>query len=186
MALTIGKSPLARSPGGRFNFEIEHLPRHLLYLEDFEKRIRGQLAGKTIVDTRRGKLLHETDKLPQWYVPKEDVEPEALEPSERRQEHPFKGMVTYYHVRAGRRSVLDAAWSYEQSPTRLALAGLVAFEFDKLDGWLEEDDPVRGHPRDPYHRFDCNHTSELVVVHVGGQVVAETRRAIKLFETHSA
>ena len=56
-------------------------------------------------------------------------------------------------------------------------------EFDKFDGWLEEDDPVRGHPRDPYHRFDCNHTSELVVVHVGGQVVAETRRAIKLFET---
>jgi AraC-like DNA-binding protein len=27
------------------------------------------------VDSRRGKLLHETGKLPQWYVPKEDVEP---------------------------------------------------------------------------------------------------------------
>jgi uncharacterized protein (DUF427 family) len=183
MALMIGKSPLARSLGGKFNFEIERLPRHLLYLEDFEKRIRAQLAGETILDTRRGKLLHETDKLPLWYIPKEDVEPKALGPSERRQEHPFKGMATYYHVRAGRRSVPDAAWSYEQSPTGLALAGLVAFEFDKLDGWLEEDDPVRGHPRDPYHRFDCNHTSELVVVHVGGQVVAETRRAIKLFET---
>jgi len=99
MALMIGKSPLARSPGGKFNFEIERLPRHLLYLEDFEKRIRGQLAGETILDTRRGKLLHETDKLPQWYVPNEDVEPKALEPSERRQEHPFKGMATYYHVR---------------------------------------------------------------------------------------
>ena len=46
MALTIGNSPLARSPGGKFNFEIERLPRHLLYLEDFEKRIRGQLAGR--------------------------------------------------------------------------------------------------------------------------------------------
>jgi nucleotidyltransferase-like protein len=73
MALTIGKSPLGSSPGGKFNFEIERLPRHLLYLEDFEKRIRGQLAGDTIVDSRRGKLLHETGKLPQWYVPKEDV-----------------------------------------------------------------------------------------------------------------
>ena len=183
MALTIGTSPLARSPGGKFNFEIERLPRHLLYLEDFQKRIRGQLAGETIVDSRRGKLLHETGKLPQWYVPKEDVEPRALVPSERRQEHPFIGVATYYHVHAGNRSALDAAWSYEQSPEGLPLAGLVAFEFDKLDGWLEEDDPVRGHPRDPYHRFDCHHTSELVVVHVGGQVVAETRRAIKLFET---
>jgi len=83
----------------------------------------------------------------------------------------------------GDRSALDAAWSYEQSPEGLPLAGLVAFEFDKLDGWLEEDDPVRGHPRDPYHRFDCHHTSEVIVVRVGGQVVAESRRAIKLFET---
>jgi hypothetical protein len=73
MALTIGKSPLSSSPGGKFNFEIERLPRHLLYLEDFQKRIRGQLARETIVDTRRGKLLHQTGKLPQWYVPKEDV-----------------------------------------------------------------------------------------------------------------
>ena len=182
MALTIGNSPLARSPGGKFNFEIERLPRHLLYLEDFQKRIRGQLAGKTVVDSRRGKLLHETGKLAQWYVPREDVEARALEPSGRRQEHPFRGVATYYSVRAGDRSAPDAAWSYEQ-PEGLLLVGLVAFEFDKLDGWLEEDDPVRGHPRDPYHRFDCNHTSELVVVHVGGQVVAETRRAIKLFET---
>ena len=46
MALTIGNSPLAPSPGGKFNFEIERLPRHLLYLEDFQKRIRGQLAGR--------------------------------------------------------------------------------------------------------------------------------------------
>ena len=70
MALMIGKSPLARSPGGKFNFEIERLPRHLLYLEDFEKRIRGQLAGETILDTRRGKLLHETDKLPSGTSPR--------------------------------------------------------------------------------------------------------------------
>ena len=94
MALTIGNSPLARSPGGKFNFEIEHLPRHLLYLEDFQKRIRGQLAGKTIVDSRRGKLLHETGKLAQWYVPREDVEARALEPSGRREEHPFREVAT--------------------------------------------------------------------------------------------
>src|SRR6201998_2714179 len=108
MALTIGKSPLARPPGGKFNFEIERLPRHLLYLEEFQKRIRGQLAGETIVDSRRGKLLHETGKLHRWDGPKEDVEPRALETSERRQEHPFGGVATYYHVRARGRSALDA------------------------------------------------------------------------------
>jgi hypothetical protein len=53
MALMIGKSPLARPPGGKFNFEIERLPRYILYLEDLEKRIRGQLAGEIVVDVRR-------------------------------------------------------------------------------------------------------------------------------------
>jgi hypothetical protein len=42
MALTIGKSPLARSPGGKFNFEIGASLGHLLYLDDLEKRSRGQ------------------------------------------------------------------------------------------------------------------------------------------------
>ena len=116
MALTIGTSPLAPSPGGKFNFEIERLPRHLLYLEDFHKRIRGQLAAETIVDSRRGKLLHETGKVPQWYVPKEDVEPRALGPSERRQEHPFKGVATYYHVRAGDQSALDGRGATSNRP----------------------------------------------------------------------
>jgi Domain of unknown function (DUF427) len=113
MALTIGNSPLAQSPGGKFNFESERLPQHLLYLEDFQKRIRGQLAGKTIVDSRRGKLLHETGKLPQWYVPKEDVEPRALEPSERRQEHliPSEARLTTERIRtrARRRRLFGAA-----------------------------------------------------------------------------
>ena len=134
------------------------------------------------MDSRRGKLLHETGKLAQWYVPMEDVEARAMSRAGVARSIFSEEWPPTTAFARGDRSALDAAWSYEQ-PEGLLLVSLVAFEFDKLDGWLEEDDPVRGHPRDPYHRFDCNHTSELVVVHVGGKVVAETRRAIKLFET---
>src|SRR6516162_5572901 len=132
MALTIGNSPLAASPDGKFNFEIERLPRHLLYLEDFQKRIRGQLAGETIVDSRRGKLLHETGKLPQWYVPKEDVESRALGPSEVARSILSKEWPLTITSARGTAAAVDAAWSYAQSPEGLQLAGLVAFEFDKL------------------------------------------------------
>lgn len=184
MALTLGRSPLARPVGGVFNFDIAHLaPEHVLYLEDFQKRIRGLLAGETIVDTRRGKLLHETGRFVQWYVPRDDVKAQCLEPSERRQADSFKGEATYYHLRVGDRLERDAAFSHDRAPGGFPLAGLIAFEFDKLDAWFEEDNPVRGHPRDPYHRFDCHHTSEHVLVRVGGQEVAETRHAVKLFET---
>ena len=103
------------------------------------------------MDSRRGKLLHETGKLAQWYVPRQDVEATALEPNGRRQEHPFRGVATYYSVRAGDRSALDAAWSYEQ-PEVLLLVGLVAFEFDKLDGWLEEDEQQQARKFHPFHK----------------------------------
>jgi len=65
MALTIGKAPFTRPPGGAFNFDIAGAaPGGILYVEKVQKRIRGVLAGETIVDTRRGKMLHESGRLP--------------------------------------------------------------------------------------------------------------------------
>ncbi len=185
MALTIGAAPFTRPPGGAYNFDLDQLaPEHILYLEDVSKRIRGVLADETILDTRRGKMLHETGEFIQWYVPLEDVRPGVLKPSDKRTSDPYKGDATFYNVCIGERVQTDAAWSYQRPPqTSLPLSGLVAFDFDRLDAWFEEDDQILGHPRDPYHRFDCRHTSEHVEVRVGGETIADTRRAIKLFET---
>ena len=185
MTLTFGKAPFARPPGGAYNFDIEHAaPRHILYLEDVPKRIRGELAGETIVDTRRAKMLHETGAFVQWYVPLDDVRAGVLEPSDRQTSDRYKGDATSYNVRVGDRVEADAAWSFPRPPEGAPpLAGLVAFAFDRLDRWFEEDEAIAGHPRDPYHRFDCRRTSEHVEVRVGGETVAATRRAVKLFET---
>ncbi len=74
MALTIGKSPFTRPPGDAFNFDIAGAaPGGILYLEEVQKRIRGVLAGETIVDTRRGRMLFETGEFPQWYLPVADI-----------------------------------------------------------------------------------------------------------------
>jgi len=185
LALTIGRAPFTHPPGGTYNFDLQRLaPEHILYLEDVPKRIRGVLAGETILDTRRGKMLHETAEFIQWYVPLEDIRTGVLEPSDKRASDRFKGEATFYHVHVGERSERDAAWSYDQPPQGAsALRGGVAFDFDRLDAWFEEDDQIFGHPRDPYHRFDCRRTSEHIVVRVGGETIAETHRAIKLFET---
>lgn len=40
-----------------------------------------------------------------------------------------------------------------------------------------------GHPRDPFHRVDTHRTSRHVVVRAGGETVADTTRAVALFET---
>ena len=55
--------------------------------------------------------------------------------------------------------------------------------FHNMDEWLEEDEPVAGHPRDPYHRIDVLRSSRHVKVSVGGQVVAESTNARVLHET---
>ena len=34
------------------------------------------------------------------------------------------------------------------------LDGYVALDFRAIDAWFEEDEPIRGHPRDPYSRVD--------------------------------
>jgi len=64
-----------------------------------------------------------------------------------------------------------------------AIEGYVTVPWDAVDRWLEEDDEIVVHPRDPYHRIDVLSTSRRVVVRVGGKHVAESTRARILFET---
>jgi uncharacterized protein (DUF427 family) len=49
--------------------------------------------------------------------------------------------------------------------------------------WLEEDEPVYIHPRDPYTRIDILASSRHVRVELDGVTLAETRRPTILFET---
>jgi uncharacterized protein (DUF427 family) len=53
-----------------------------------------------------------------------------------------------------------------------------------MDRWLEEDEEVFVHPRDPYHRVDIVSTSRAVRISVAGELLAETDRALALFESN--
>lgn len=64
-----------------------------------------------------------------------------------------------------------------------AARGYVTVAWNAVDRWLEEDDEVIVHPRDPYHRIDTLHTSRRVVVRVGSEQVGESAGAMVLFET---
>ena len=63
------------------------------------------------------------------------------------------------------------------------LPGHVVLDFAAFDAWYEEDERVRGHPRDPFTRIDVRRTSRPVRIEVDGEVLAETVRARLLFET---
>jgi uncharacterized protein (DUF427 family) len=63
------------------------------------------------------------------------------------------------------------------------LAGYVLVDWGAADRWLEEDEEVVGHPRDPFHRIDIRQSSRHVVVALDGDVLAESTRPTLLFET---
>jgi len=52
-----------------------------------------------------------------------------------------------------------------------------------MDEWLEEDEPIYVHPRDPYKRVDILGSSRHVVVQIDGVTVADSHQPRILFET---
>jgi uncharacterized protein (DUF427 family) len=183
MSLTANTAPFGSRPAGVFNFDR---PRSegVIYFEDFPRRIRGSFAGETVVDSRRAKLLHEQGLLPILYFPEDEVRMDLLEPSDHRTRCPWKGDASHWSLRVGGRVSENAAWSYpEPLPEAPPLAGYLAFYWDRVDEWLEEDEPLIGHVRDPYHRVDVLDSSRHVRVELDGVVLAETSHPRALFET---
>jgi uncharacterized protein (DUF427 family) len=183
VALTVGTGPFGTQPGGEFNFELPKR-RGLIYFESSPRRIRGLFAGETIVDSTNAKLLHEYGHLPLYYFPESEVRMDLLDPTDHRTRCPYKGDASYWSVRVGERVSENAAWSYpEPIDGAPPISGHVAFYWRAMDDWLEEDEPMIGHARDPYTRVDVLDSSRHVRIELAGEAVAETRRPRVIFET---
>jgi uncharacterized protein (DUF427 family) len=183
MSLMLGTGPFGQHPAGAFNREMPER-RGLILFEDSPRRIRGVLAGQTVVDSARAKLLHEHGHLPLYYFPREDVRMDLLEPTDHHTRCPWKGEASYWSVRVGDTVAENAAWGYpdplDDAPP---LGDYVAFYWGRLDTWYEEDEEAIVHARDPYHRVDPIRSSRHVVIRLDGELLAESTRPVALFET---
>jgi uncharacterized protein (DUF427 family) len=152
--------------------------------EDARRRVRNEFNGVTVADSTHVQLLHEAGRLPIFYFPTADVHQDLLVPSEYHTESPLKGTATYYHVRVGDRVAENAAWRYLNPPAGSPpVQDYIAFYWNKLDHWYEEDQEVFAHARDPYKRVDVLPSSRHVRVVLGGETIADTRRPRILLET---
>jgi uncharacterized protein (DUF427 family) len=184
MGLMTGSGPLGREPAGTFNFEPPK-PGWALYLEPTPKRIRVEVGGEVIADSRDAFLLHEGGQMPIYYFPPQDVRSDVLEPSDRHTHCPKKGDASYYTIKAGGETVEAGAWYYpDPLPGAPPIKDLIAFYFNRMERWLEEDEEIGVHPRDPYHRIDVLSTERRIRVSLGGALLAETTRAMALFESN--
>lgn len=153
------------------------------------KRIRVTLGGAPVADTTRAALVWEPRRIVGSYaVPEADiVAPLLPDPAEAPAGSvPLvldPGVPFAVHTTAGDRLTVSAGGA-TGGAFRLAdpdLAGYVVLDFPAFD-WLEEDEPLVGHPRDPYNRIDVCPSSRTIQISHEGVVLAETSRAMILFE----
>ncbi len=151
-------------------------------IEDGSKRIRTYLGGELIADTTRVKLVWEKPYYPTYYFPEADVRTELLEPSDHVTRSPSRGDAHHFAVKGGARRAEHAAYRHPESPVE-ELRGLVAFRWEAMDHWFEEDEEVFVHARDPYTRIDVLRSSRRVQVAIGGVTIADSHSPTLLFET---
>ena len=172
-----------------------------LRFEPTPKRVSAFLDGAPVLDTARAVLVWEPRRIvPEYAVPEEDVAAELLPwdappPAPAPREVPLPSGAHVIppgdfraHTAAGEELVLRAGGATRPGAAfRLRdseVEGLVLVSFHALDGWREEDEPIHGHPRDPFKRIDVRRSARRVRVEVEGRVLAESARPRLLFETY--
>jgi uncharacterized protein (DUF427 family) len=159
--------------------------------EPTEKRLRAQLDGRSVIDTTGAWLVWEPRRVvPSFAVPVDDIDGVLVaggagEDSDAEILHPGIAFAAHstagetFDIRTGDRTLPQAAFT----PADPDFDGYAIVDFNSFDSWLEEDEPLLGHPRDPFHRIDIRRSSRHVVVEHDGRVLAETTRPTLLFET---
>lgn len=150
-------------------------------IQPVPRRVRGYFAGEVLFDTTRAAYVWEKPHYPHYYVPIDDVNDDLLV-DEMYEKHQSLGTFMRYGIQVGDRKVSKAAKMYTDDALE-GLPGMVRFEWDALDFWLEEDEEVFVHPRNPYVRVDALRSTRTVRIELDGVVLAESSSPVMVFET---
>jgi len=156
--------------------------RGAVRVEDGAKRLRAYLAGRLVADTTHPVLVWEKPYYPAYYLPLADVRAELV-PTGKTEHSPSRGEAEILDVRVDGATAQAAARRYPDSPLE-KLRDLVHLDWESMDEWLEEDEPVYTHPRDPHTRVDILASSRHVRVELDGVTVADSTHPRILFETN--
>ncbi|MBT4938814.1 MAG: DUF427 domain-containing protein, partial [Rhodospirillaceae bacterium] len=168
----------SKSPG------FEKHPGYMVHIEKSPRRVRVEWAGEVIADSTDTLLVRESNHVPVYYFARDAVRMDLLSKTEQSTYCPFKSQASYWSINVGGESLADAVWSYEAPFEEVSeLKDYFAFYWNKMDRWLEEDEEIYVHPRDPYKRVDAIKSSRNVRVELGGETIAESSDATFVFET---
>ncbi len=110
-------------------------------IEPCVRRVRIELGGRVVGDSRSALRILETSHPPTIYIPPADIVAECFQAAGGRSFCEFKGVATYFDVVAGERREARAAWAYpDPSPAYAALRDHVAVYPGRMDAcWLDDE-----------------------------------------------
>jgi uncharacterized protein (DUF427 family) len=107
---------------------------HPISIEANLSRIVVKVGGIIIADTSAALTLREASYPPVQYIPRRDVDMDALMRSEHTSYCPYKGDASYYCIPAGGDRSRNAVWTYEAPFEAMAqIKDYVAFYPDRVD-----------------------------------------------------
>ena len=150
-------------------------------VEPCHKRIRVYRDNELVVDTLGALYVWESPHYPTYYLPVGDFRAQ-LRPTGATEHSPSRGEAQVLDVVTGGGTAAGAARRYPDSPIE-TLRDAVRLEWNAMDEWMEEDEPVYVHPRDPYSRVDILASGRHVRVELDGVTLADSHSPRILFET---
>ena len=109
-------------------------PRKRVDVLPSDRHIRVELDGELLAESHSPHALFETNLPTRWYLPREDVRFELLEPSITVTRCPYKGSAVYWSAHIGDTLHRDLAWSYPEPIIECPrIAGLVCFFNERVD-----------------------------------------------------
>jgi uncharacterized protein (DUF427 family) len=98
------------------------------------RRVHVRVGDTLVADSTRPRMLLESGLPVRWYLPREDVRADLLEPSYTTTRCPYKGIAHYWSLRLPDRYEKDLVWTYpEPFHDAEAVRGLLCFPQDRVE-----------------------------------------------------
>ena len=151
----------------------ETMTRGRVRVEHGHKRVRAYLGGELVADTTKPAAGLGGPLLPRLLLTGQRTSGPTWCPPARPTTRPAAAMPRYSTC-AGRPATAPVRRGDMPASPIEELRDAVRLDWDAMDEWLEEDEPVYTHPRDPYTRVDILASSRHVQVVVDGVTVADS------------